>query len=181
MICSQPLNSVTTTVNLAVHVFILFCFLSVFFVFYIANIVKHSFEKELEHNIKGNIDAQFNKLDPALQNQVGFVVDKLPLSDLKKKYDKPSAELEMNNKWLFRVVLILNIAMFSIIGISVFILTKLCNQCIPMKEILIENAIIFSMVGVIEFMFFKYVILKYIPVVPSTMVTTFVESMKKRL
>jgi len=47
-----------------------------------------------------------------------------------------------------------------------------------MKEILIENGFIFAGVGVIEFLFFYYVALKYVPAPPSTLVNSIITSIQ---
>ena len=49
------------------------------------------------------------------------------------------------------------------------------------KKILIENLIVFSFVGIIEFLFFTKVAAKYIPVTPDILAETVLDRVKYRL
>ena len=73
------------------------------------------------------------------------------------------------------------LAVLVIIFILVIALNKALCHDVPLKHIIIENLIIFTGIGVVEFMFFKYIILKYIPIKPSFMLEYILDSAKKRI
>jgi hypothetical protein len=47
------------------------------------------------------------------------------------------------------------------------------------KEVVIENLITFTFVGIVEFMFFKHIAFKFIPVAPSFISQQFLEKVQK--
>ncbi len=49
------------------------------------------------------------------------------------------------------------------------------------KDIVIENAIIFMFVGIVEFLFFKTIAFKFIPVEPSFISKEFLNQVKNQL
>lgn len=179
MECLIPKPPSTFALNIIIHVAILFLFLSAFFILYVSHIEKQAFDRELEADIGRNLHSAFSKLDPQYQSQVIGLISLLPFDALENLYDRPSAAVTVNNKWLFRVIILINVALLVLIIISIIIMTYSCERCISLRDILIENAIIFSAVGVIEYLFFTHVAIKYIPVKPSTMITAFIEDLKK--
>jgi hypothetical protein len=179
MECLIPKSPTNFALNILIHITILFCFLSAFFILYVSNVEKQAFDSELEANIGPNMQAAFSKLDPKAKSAFTTIARYLPFDSLIKLYDRPSDVVTNNNQWLFRVIVIINVALVILIIASVIIVTYSCERCVPLKDILIENAIIFSFVGLIEYMFFTHVAVKYIPIKPSTMITAFINDLKK--
>lgn len=52
---------------------------------------------------------------------------------------------------------------------------------IDIKHLALENLLIFSAVGFVEFMFFKFVATKYIPAPPSLMIKSIINSLQDNL
>ena len=177
--CNSPSDKINFSVNVGIHVFILFCFLSTFFMMYVSYLVQHAFENELDHLIEGGIKDGYKKLSQSDKDNLKILLKGIPLDRLIKVYNKPSKSVEINNNWLFTFIIYINIFMLLVITASTSILYTSCNQCVPLKEILIENGIIFSIIGGVEFMFFKHVATQYIPVKPSTMIVSAIDSLKK--
>lgn len=88
---------------------------------------------------------------------------------------------EQNNNWLIKVVIMVNIMLFIIFILPTLILKYVCEKDIPIKHILIENLVIFALIGVVEYLFFTHIASKYIPVKPSTIVHSFIESLKRNI
>ena len=63
--------------------------------------------------------------------------------------------------------------------ICILFFTKKHN--IEVKHILLENIIIFSFIGFIEYMFFANIAAKYIPVTPDILTTTALDRIKTKL
>jgi len=179
MDCLIPKPPTDFAINIIIHVAILFCFLSAFFILYVSHIETQAFNAELVANIGPNLQTAFSKLSPRVREQTLKIIRRLPLNTLEKLYDKPSKAVTVNNQWLFKVIILINVALLILIIVSIVIITYSCERCVPLKDILIENAIIFSLVGLIEYLFFTHVAIKYIPVKPSTMITAFIEYLKK--
>jgi ABC-type multidrug transport system fused ATPase/permease subunit len=179
--CAVPKNSINFSINIAVHVFILFAFLSAFFIFYVSHLAKTTFEDELQSIIKQNMTDSINKLSVAERDYLRGAIQSMPIDTLQRLYSQPSAEVDTFNQWLFKVIIMLNIFMFLIISVAVIMLYTSCDQCVPIKHILIDNAVIFSLIGAVEYLFFTRVAIKYIPVMPSVMITSFFDSLSKQL
>jgi hypothetical protein len=62
--------------------------------------------------------------------------------------------------------------------IIVAILTFSCSKCIPVNKIVLINLITFACVGIIEYLFFTNVAIKYVPTPPSTLVKSFYKNIK---
>ena len=68
-----------------------------------------------------------------------------------------------------------------IVVIALVLLMYQCNQCIPLKDILIENGLTFFFVGIIEYLFFTKVALNFVPTKPSLLVNTFFDDINIKL
>ena len=179
--CSIPNENINFTINIGIHVFILFCFLSIFFLAYVAELAKGHFDEEIHHSLEKGIKGSLENLDPLQQLRIKKMINNAPLDRLINHYDKPSKPVDVNNTWLTRMVILINIFLLILISSTSYLLRWSCNQCVPIKDIVIENAIIFTFIGIVEIVFFKMVAFKYIPVKPSTIVTSAIDSLKKNL
>jgi hypothetical protein len=164
-------------VNVGLHIVILFTFLSLFFVFYITKISKATIENELSENIEKAIHGAVGEH----KNELAEFLDKLPVNTLDKLYDQPEKGLNVNNKWLFKTILIINMALWILLIISVVLLKYKCGEVIDIKGLLIENALVFSCIGIVEYVFFTKIALKFVPVEPSFISQQFITSVKKNI
>ena len=87
----------------------------------------------------------------------------------------------INNLWIKRTTLFIIISLIVLV-VSVFaVLYYSAGQCSPIKELLVQNLIIFAFVGGVEYYFFTKIVSNYIPAPPSTLIKTFIDSTKKEL
>jgi len=149
--------------NILFHVVILFVFLSLFFIFYISKVEKSSMENELSDNIQKTLKntniSGINAINPQI------------IQKLKEKYKSPDPVVTTYNHWLFRTVLI--VVVYTII--TIILITWIMKSYYPemnIKDVIIENMITFIFVGLVEYLFFTKVAIKYIPVEPSTIKNT---------
>jgi len=163
-------------VNVALHMIILFGFLSLFFVFYITKVSKRTLEKELRHDIENAIH---NGLGP-YRDQIGMVAEKLPLDTLNRMYSKPEKTMEMNNRWLFHMITAINVGLWALF-FGVVTTLKYGGVNINLKELMLENAVTFSFIGIVEYLFFTRVALKFVPVEPSFITQQFITSLKSTM
>lgn len=175
----NKLNNIDTTfgVNIGFHSLILFTFLSVFFVFYISNVSKQAMESELKENIHSGLMSQLKSL-PIESKQL---LRRLPYDQLTKMFSKPEKAMEMNNKWLFSTILTVNVLLWTMLIFSVVLLNKNCGQNIDIQHILIENGVAFAFIGIVEYLFFTHIALKYVPVEPSVIPKEFLNSLQNSL
>ena len=203
--CIEPSSFVPLAINISVHVLILFTIISMLFMFYISKIASDT----LNHEIKSNIHSSMDKLSsnmPKIQlddlkTYANISEDQLEeikqytnianeqyispqvsvIETLKQKYSKKDPLVEMHNKWLFRSIIMSNIGLCVIVVLAIILLMFNCGQCIPIKDILIENGMTFFFVGIIEFLFFTHIALKFIPSPPSVLVNAFFDNLKKNI
>lgn len=180
VICMEPTERMPFIVNIGIHVMILFTILTVFFMFFIAKISTQAFADEIRHNLNDAMSgvAEFKSKNP---NVSKLLANNGIVNSLNNAYDQPNESVELNNKWLFKTMILTNIMIFIIVTVSILLITKQCGQCIPLKHILLENLFTFACVGAVEYMFFKHVALKFIPTKPSLIVNSFFSSVEKRL
>ncbi len=179
--CNITPNKINFTVNIAVHITILFAFLSVFFIFYVSKITQSTLNNELKSNITNGINNSLNKLDIPTNRKIKEVLNSLPLNTLEKIYSNPDPIVQKQDNWLFFTVLIINIFMVFSIILTYVILRYSCNMCIPIQHIIAENLAIFGIIGVVEYLFFTRIALKFVPAPPSLLITSMFDSLKKYL
>ena len=163
--------------SITLHVTILFMVLSVFFVFVISKVERDSINSELDSSIQDAISASFSSLTPIQKKILSPVLKSIPYDKLNNIYGKTADVTATNNKWLIIVIILINVFMV----IVVTLLTLSLKSCVNVKQVFIENAITFLFVGIIEYVFFTKIIIKYIPVPPSAIVDTLISELKKKL
>lgn len=179
--CSIPSENINFAINVSIYVFILFCFLSLFFIFYVSKLSKNAIENEIDEIIEFGIVKGVDKLSDNGKRDLKTVLQKIPFDNFINAYSKEDDVVKNNNNWLIKVTIIVNVFLIILIIASSTLLYSSCNQCVPVKEILSEKFFIFGLIGIIQILFFKYVISKYIPIKPSTFFVSLVESMKKHI
>lgn len=162
-------------INCLIHILILFTILTVFFIVYISKLEKKTFQNE----IGKVINEQFDNMNEADKNKIKPYLQQYDLSKAKELFSQPDTTISVNNKWLLNLAYTIITFLFLFTMILISCLYFSCKMCINIKEILIENIVIFSLVGVIEICFFLYIASQYIPVAPSVLTSTMIERLQK--
>lgn len=165
--------------NIVVHIIFLFTILAFLFMLVISKISSDAINNELSELVNQNIDKQLDKLTP---EQKKFIKEKIKYTGLDKLSELYSVEdktRKINNYFVYSTVKITMILLLVIFIVIVAVSRLLCHK-LPLRSILVENLIIFTGVGIVEFAFFKYIILKYIPVEPSFMTKHLLKTIKKQ-
>jgi hypothetical protein len=149
-----------------VHITGLFIIISSVYLFYTKKMTENLVNDELNHLATDAITEKLYSLDPATQSFIKNKLKIVELEQVKKLYIKPDAEYTKNNAWVIHGIYATIIVLIIIILIANILSKQYCSN-IHFKDILKENLVIFLFIGIIEFMFFKYAILKYIPYGPS--------------
>jgi hypothetical protein len=142
---------------------------------FITTIFKHHLDTQLYSLITNNI--QKVDLTPEMQALLKY----LPIESLKKLYVDENSVVSNNNSWLFTVIILINVTLISVFVGATLLIYKSCGQSLPIKSLLIENAIIFAMIGAVQYWFFTNYALKYVPIIPSHMMTSILANFKKQL
>lgn len=175
------INQFDTNINFVFHALILFTFLSLFYFMYIVKLTKDLFKSEMNHIMEMALATQMDELKK--DKNISNLISALPLEDIKKEYIKENKTVNASNSGVSNVVITVNIMFWLFLIFIIILLKKKCeNGCdINMSHILLENTIIFILIGAVEFTFFKFIASKYIPVPPSFMTTYFLQSIQKKL
>jgi hypothetical protein len=174
-------NKFNFTLNIVLHISILFLILSLFFIFYVSKLIKKKIDQELSGIIQNYFDKSFESLNPVEQKLIKITLKDIPFDNLIKLYSQPDKKVETYNRWLFIMLIAVNIFFFIFIIILISSPYLICNKSVPIKNILLENITIFVFVGIVELLFFKFVALKYIPAPPSLMINSIIDGIKKYL
>ena len=182
MNCTGQTNSlINFSLNASLHVFILFTFLTVFFIVYISKIEKDAFESQIKNTIDSNVKTYIGNLDATTKSRVKIIINSPIIEILEERFKRPDPSITEHNWWVehLSIGIIIVIGLIILTGISTLYFGV--GQCAPVLEILKENIIIFIFVGFIEYIFFINVALKYIPAPPSLLVKTIIDTAKTQL
>jgi hypothetical protein len=147
--------------NYFVHSLILFTFLTLFFIFFISKLVKNGFVVEITHLIDlamkslNNIKLPFN------------LPNNLNINNIINVFSKPDETTTMYNNLLIHSLLIVNIILWTGLIIILAILKYYNWEELELGTIALENFLIFSFVGIVEYLFFTQIAFKFVPVEPS--------------
>lgn len=175
------------SLNMGLHVFILFTFLTIFFFAYISKISKKTIQGALDDvidkqigNFMTQVDNWDNKLNPDMQHIKWKEVDKLAQKIIDNaKGDLPEIK-ENNKRLLINSMVMIGSLLLLLIGMYVYF-RFFKGYDVHVRQIFMENLVIFAFIGLIEFEFFTHIASKYIPVTPDFVTTTILERIKERV
>ena len=169
--------NINFSLDIVLHVLILFTFLTVFFFAYVSKLEKQSLDNTVTNTITDNIDQISNKYNVKVNwNIVNNIAD-----NLVKNSQGEVPEIKQNNDRLFKGSIIAIGIGFILFIVSIIVLKYFLNYDIHIGHIILMNVIIFSITGVIEYLFFMKVASKYIPVTPDVISNTILEGVKKNI
>ena len=171
------------TLNIILHILILFTILSALFWYFIADISSTALSTEIEHAVEDSFGAIKRNMP---QEQVllirSYIANfKQPLNVMHATYSKPDKVMLENNKWLSTTNKLM-IFMLLLIVLAILITLKLnCGIYPPFLSILKENIAVFLFIGIVEAIFFFKIAMKFIPVLPSALSKDFLQAVKNGL
>jgi hypothetical protein len=175
--CLPTNNTQNMIFNIGVQVTILFTILSIFFILVISK-VSH---KAINHEFVNLID---DKLTPKINEIFKEYPELYPLTSnllSSKIFTDEDITVKYNNKWQY-ITMYMTIAFLILLTVLYpLILKYMCGTCIPIKDIIILNIIIFIFIGIVEYMFFTHIAMKFIPVKPSVITVSLLNDVKKIL
>lgn len=177
MFCLRSSEKFNFTINTLLHGFILLLFLSIFFMFYVSSVIKSNMESHLNDIIKDSI----NNIPPEEKKTIKSYIAKVPADILEKSFNEPKKETVVNNSYLYQQIILINSFLFILIVIIVLLQYLECGKCPPIFKIILINIIIFTFVGLTEYMFFTNIATKYIPAEPSYMINSVYDKINNNL
>ena len=96
-----------------------------------------------------------------------LIQNKQTMDNMLLEYSQPAEATTVNNKWVRNLIIYTIVALFVLLITIVLIIKFRCGYDIHLIRIIIINLIIFTFVGIIEYLFFTNIIVKYVPVKPS--------------
>jgi len=176
-ICKRKETTVNFGVNILTHcTFLLAIIGSVFFLF-TEKIMSNAINNQIIDLATSSIDDFYAESTPDRQASIRLALKQANLETVKKIYSSPSEDRVINNTWVEKLVYIIVGLLILVVIIAVLVAKAQCGS-ISIIEILSENIIIFAFVGVVEFMFFTKIIIKYIPGYPATLSNIFLDQLK---
>ena len=146
--------------SISIKVLYLFIFLSCFFYIIVQKQVTDHLSGSLSDMFHGTYKNNINNIDIQQYDLLLNYYSKSSLSDKNEHEDKT---LRYNNLLYFLNICF--IIFFLIIPAIIYYISRFVfNKNIPIIQILIFNIILYSLVGIIEYIFFKQIASKYIPV-----------------
>ena len=196
--CVIMTNTETSILDILIHVFILTSILSIFFIVVIVPIEKNELNNEVNKNIEDGVKhiinqlkQQTNETKTTFELLIGFMTGNTSteidsslnnmsndfIQRLKTHY---SGENEVNttyNKGLvLNLITVIGFLLISIIAIYC-IYKSSCGKCPKIFTLIGENLLLFTIIGIIEYIFFIKFASKYIPIKPSLIIKTVNESL----
>ena len=165
-------------VNVFVQILFLFTILTALFTQIVTNLSSEHINSELSELINHSVDSQIDNMNPIEKNLILLKLKENNIDKLSKMYDTEDKTRKYNNYFVFSSLKFTIILLLTTLIIIIAVTRLLCYK-LPMKHILIENIIIFTGIGIIEYMFFKYIILKYIPIEPSFITQYLLKTVKQ--
>lgn len=162
-------ENVTFMFNVAMHCYILFVVLSILFIFVISKVEVNAFQGEINNLANSSVNNALNNLDPnnSLMTKQYINNNKTSLEYLQTIYAKPDPTKVLNNSWLFNMIWIMIVLFFCLLLFTFLLLRYAANKRLPITTLIRENVAVFSLVLIVEGLFFWFVARKFIPTKPS--------------
>ena len=178
-------SSASYQINITLHIFILFTFLTIFFFTFLSKVETENINNVTKDLIKSQTSIILSDINVNIPNVTPDIThDKIDLNKLADNLENSSKkdipELKNNNnKLLYISIGIILFIFFIFIGLIIYYKVYK-KQDIGFKHILLENIIIFSFAGLIEYLFIMSVAVKYIPVSPDVLTGSILDNIEDK-
>ncbi len=189
--------------DIYIHTLILFTFLTCLFIFYIVKLSKDGFKGhigEMLDKMKPKIEKinignliQNEDFDMNLKELINSSTFKENIVDINfknliNKIDDEDKFVKLNNTNINKTLILVNVLLWIFIILIIFLYNKVIHghaSCriydkINWVEEVIQNTIVFSVIGGLELIFLNNIIVNFIPIKPSFLATYGLEQIKKK-
>ena len=184
-------NKLNLSIDIILHILILFTFLTIFFFAYVSKLEKQSLDNltnDLVQNKTSKVLDELNNLEikaDKLSDKKVLKLDWDKLNDITNeimdKSKEASPEIKKNNDNLFKESLLIIGALFVLFIGSIIVFKFILKYDIDLKHIFLMNLIVFSLAGGVEFLFFNYIASKYVPVTPDVSTNEVINIIKNNI
>ncbi len=162
------------TVDCLIHVAMLFSVLTLFFKLFISKVETKAFQTEFRQLVDRNLGS-----NATLKKVAGSVVGKRVAKSknvqaLHALYSQPDEGVVQNNRWLFRAAFT---GAAGLIGVILGMAWASQGQ-VQLGSLVGHNLLTFAFVGIVEYVFFTQVAMKYQPAPPSVLITSAIQAAK---
>ena len=172
---NQCKESASFFLNCLVHILILLCIISSFYFFYVADLSRSTFRKELQHEVEENVAKKLSLYGKS--RYIEDVLNKVDFDKLIDYYSQDADKSKIQNAWLRRVTLVVIVSLVVLLLVSGVLIKRLCPD-VSILDILRENLIVFTLVGIVEVLFFLKIAKNFIPSRPSLLVESIIRSIQ---
>ena len=174
------LRQANYTLNISLHVLILFSFLTIFFFAFISHLEQKSVDDALTGAINGQVGELLNNIDKYAPSNIK--IQWKTLNDIAENIQRDAVgalpEVKKNHRTLLIIGVSMIVGLFALFSALYVYFGVFKGMQIGWKRILIENLIVFGFVGIIEYLFFTKVAIKYVPVTPDLLSKTILDRVK---
>jgi hypothetical protein len=191
------MNYPQLTLNIILHVFILFTFLTIFFFTTASKLAKQTVKNEFSNEIGNAINTHFDNLNDNSKQIVALTVKSTDINRIKKLYSKEEPCIAEHNQWVFSTSVMICILLFITFCVVTWLIysyeqggnsgsgkgrkTKGSSSetSISLSSLLLENFFTFAIIGVVEVLFFMMIAFKFVPTSPSTLTSTIITTLNE--
>ena len=168
-------------INITLHVFLLLSFLTIFFFEIVTKLERQSVNYLLNTSINSGVDKFLTQFS---SYKFSSLFNWKELRNIGNNMSKQSvnlsaATLENHKKLLFRSLILLGTVLVILVGLSIYF--HKIGITINFKKLIKENFLVFVLLGIIEYLFFKTVASKYVPVTEQNVIDDLIDGLKLRL
>ncbi len=196
--CVVMTKSETSILDILIHVFILASILSIFFLLVIVPLEKSELGNEVNKNIGDGakhiidqIKSDYNQDKTSAEILISIITGEsiVKIDDSLKSFntdfvkrletyykDEDPVNTTYNNGLVTPLAIVITFILIMIIVIY-YIYKNSCGKCPKIFTLVGENLLLFSIIGIIEYMFFTKFASNYIPIKPSLIIQTVNESL----
>jgi len=175
-------KNINFSLDIFIHVLLLFTFITIFFFTYISSITKKNLDNTTNSIITDKTDILLNKLDE-LTSKYNLKINWKNLDSLSDNLinnsDDEIPKIKKNNDELLKKTICILVSVYILLIFVILLLKYYYRININIKHILLMNFIIFTITAVIEYLFFVNVASKYDPVPPNLILNTVLNKIKK--
>ena len=167
--------------NVALHALILFSFLTAFFFLFARTIESNAYNSAIERLIDQKTPLVVQQLTPLSQQQLKGFINNLDQTQVDALLMEPDDLTVTNNEYVSTLAGMVLIFELAILLIAIIIFALMYKEPVSILHLLGENLIVFSLVGVVEYLFFTNVITKWVPAKPSLITQTLIDQTKTNI
>lgn len=164
-------------INVGWHVTILSIVLVSFFYFYISKLTSSHVQSEVDDVLESKLPQLLDHIQPLGNSNDAWSQVALVSQRMKGFY----REDDMYTRFHNRTIMLMSIAVLVIMLICMIFISYIYKDSVNLGLIAKENAIIFVIIGILEYLFFTRISSKIVPVFPDEPIRAVKDAIKKDL